>query len=120
MLEGPGVKLHDPHGGATRPGPLHPRPWEGGRETVANRTSSRGFRIAERSSVRRRFHITGKKVGEIRTKIEAGHSGLPFDRFQKLDRQQIAASKPAVDYRLTFVDQTPECRLRTSSANGAG
>lgn len=33
MLRGPGAKLHDPCG-AVSPDPLHPRPWEGGRETL--------------------------------------------------------------------------------------
>lgn len=63
MLEGPGVKLHDPHGGAMRPGPLHPRPWEGGRETVADRTSSRGLRSVERSCARRCLIIARVNVG---------------------------------------------------------
>lgn len=110
MLRGPGAKLHDPCG-AVSPGPLHSRPQEDRREIVACRASSRGLQIAERSRGRRRLRVACEEVSEIRAEIEPTHPGCTFHGLQKLDWEQIAASKPAVDHRLTLVDQTPESRL---------
>lgn len=72
MLEGPGAESTDPYGDEWSPGPLHPRPWEVGRETVLRRASSRGLKVAQRAGTRRRLVVARVDVGAQVVAADAG------------------------------------------------
>lgn len=111
MLRGEDVKLHDPCGAATS-GPLHPRPWEDGRETVACRASLRRLKIPERSSARRRLLIARVYVWP---KLVTADAGRGFDGENMLGRKCFAVRHPLPNSGLRNSKQASEGGLRADS-----
>ncbi len=105
MLRRPGVKLHDPHGGAPAPGPLCSRTWEGERETVACRASSRRLQITERAGMWRRLIVARVDVG---AQVVATDAGRGLDCQDVLWRKRLNFRHPLPNRCLRNIEQACE------------